>query len=84
MTSWSPADGAQAWNLLLAHGADLVVADVEMPRMDGLRLCAAIRQSQRFRDVPVVLVTGLEASPATISAGTSKLRPRSSTRRFSS
>jgi two-component system chemotaxis sensor kinase CheA len=53
-------DGADAWKLLQEQGADLVVADVEMPRMDGFALCEAIRSSKRFKELPVVLVTALE------------------------
>jgi two-component system chemotaxis sensor kinase CheA len=53
-------DGADGWRLLLEHGTDLVVSDVEMPRMDGFALCEAIRASKRFRDLPVILVTALE------------------------
>jgi two-component system, chemotaxis family, sensor kinase CheA len=55
------ADGAEAWQALQDRGADLVVADVEMPRMDGVALTEAIRASKRFRDLPVVLVTALES-----------------------
>jgi two-component system chemotaxis sensor kinase CheA len=54
-------DGSDAWRLLQDAGADLVVADVEMPRMDGFALCEAIRRSTRFRDLPVVLVTALQS-----------------------
>jgi two-component system chemotaxis sensor kinase CheA len=53
-------DGNEAWRLLQQHGADLVVADVEMPHMDGFALCEAIRGSKRFRELPVVLVTARE------------------------
>jgi signal transduction histidine kinase/CheY-like chemotaxis protein len=38
---------------------DLVVADVDMPEMDGLELCRAIREDVLLADVPVVLVTAL-------------------------
>ncbi|MEW6368586.1 MAG: response regulator [Acidobacteriota bacterium] len=55
------ADGAEAWQILQEKGADLVVADIEMPRMDGFALTEAIRGSKRFRDLPVVLVTALES-----------------------
>lgn len=51
------ADGEQAWRLLREHGADLVVTDVEMPRMDGFSLCRAIRDHPRLGALPVVLVT---------------------------
>jgi two-component system chemotaxis sensor kinase CheA len=53
-------DGSDAWHLLQDRGADLVVSDVEMPKMDGFSLTETIRGSKRFKDVPVVLVTALE------------------------
>lgn len=54
-------DGADGWRTLQEVGADLVVSDVEMPRMDGLQLTEAIRASTRFRELPVILVTALES-----------------------
>jgi two-component system chemotaxis sensor kinase CheA len=55
-------DGADGWRLLQERGADLVVSDVEMPRMDGLQLTEAMRASNRFRETPVILITALESS----------------------
>lgn len=55
-------DGEAAWQVLQEETVDLVVADVEMPRLDGFGLCEAIRASKRLRDVPVVLVTALESA----------------------
>ncbi|MBX6369451.1 MAG: hybrid sensor histidine kinase/response regulator [Rhodospirillales bacterium] len=57
------ADGLEAWQVLLRQGADLVVSDIEMPRMDGFALTEAIRASEKFRDLPVILVTGRDAEP---------------------
>jgi two-component system chemotaxis sensor kinase CheA len=54
-------DGADAWKILQERGANLVVSDVEMPRMDGFALCEAIRASHRFKSLPIVLVTALES-----------------------
>lgn len=54
-------DGADAWRVLQEHGADLIVSDIEMPRLDGFDLCRAIRASPRFRDLPIILVTALES-----------------------
>jgi two-component system chemotaxis sensor kinase CheA len=54
-------DGEQAFRLLHDRGADLVVSDIDMPRMDGLTLCKAVRGSKRFRDLPLVLVSSLES-----------------------
>jgi two-component system chemotaxis sensor kinase CheA len=55
------ADGEQAWALLQQHGADVVLSDVEMPRMNGFELTRAIRESSRFARTPVVLLTALES-----------------------
>ena len=55
-------DGADGWRVLQERGADLVVSDVEMPRMDGLQLTEALRASSRFRETPVILVTALESA----------------------
>jgi len=55
-------DGADGWRVLQERGADLVVSDVEMPRMDGLQLTETLRASTRFRETPVVLVTALESA----------------------
>lgn len=53
-------DGSEAWKALQEHGADAVVADVDMPRMDGFALCQAIRGTKRFQELPVILVTAME------------------------
>jgi two-component system, chemotaxis family, sensor kinase CheA len=52
-------NGEDAWQKLDREGADMMVADVEMPRMDGFALCRRIRASQRFAALPIALVTGL-------------------------
>ncbi len=52
-------DGEAAWRLLQEQGADLVVSDVEMPGLDGFELTRRIRESARFRELPIVLLTAL-------------------------
>ena len=53
-------DGDEGWRQLQEQGCDLIVADIEMPRMDGFQLCEAIRGSKRFSELPVILVTAME------------------------
>lgn len=53
-------DGVQAWELLNEHTFDVVVSDVEMPRMTGLALCERIKSSPATRHVPVILLTSLD------------------------
>jgi two-component system chemotaxis sensor kinase CheA len=52
-------DGADAWAALKTRDFDLVVSDIEMPRMDGFTLTANIRADEKLSDLPVVLVTSL-------------------------
>lgn len=52
-------DGKQAWQLLQEQEFDLVVTDVEMPQMNGFELTAQIKQSERFKRLPVIIVTSL-------------------------
>ncbi len=52
-------DGADAWSALKSNHFDLVVSDIEMPRMDGFELTANIRADERLAELPVILVTSL-------------------------
>ncbi len=54
-------DGLDALNALGEEEFDLVVSDIEMPRMDGIELTKKIRGDQRLARIPVVLVTALES-----------------------
>lgn len=56
------ADGEAAWRLLQEQTVDLIIADIEMPRLDGFGLCRAIRVSERLQELPVILVTALETA----------------------
>ncbi|AFL73227.1 response regulator [Thiocystis violascens] len=51
------ANGREAVELLKQWRFDLVLTDWNMPLMDGLELLTYIRQSERHRDVPVILIT---------------------------
>jgi two-component system, chemotaxis family, sensor histidine kinase and response regulator WspE len=50
-------DGLDAWNALHAGNYDLVITDVEMPRMDGIELATMIRRDPRFSSLPVMIVS---------------------------
>jgi two-component system chemotaxis sensor kinase CheA len=55
-------DGLEAWNTLKQGAFDLLVSDVEMPRMDGFTLTQRIRVDRELTDLPVVLVTALHSA----------------------
>ncbi|EFO79745.1 CheA signal transduction histidine kinase [Oscillochloris trichoides DG-6] len=52
-------DGADALDKLRSQAYDLVVSDVEMPRVDGFQLTTRIRNELALPDLPVVLITSL-------------------------
>ena len=53
-------DGLEALEQLRANPADLVIADVQMPRMDGFALVAEIKKDSRLARIPVIIVSSLE------------------------
>jgi diguanylate cyclase (GGDEF)-like protein len=65
-------DGVQAVQFARECCPDLILMDVEMPRMDGFAACRAIRDSENGATVPIVMVTGgddLEAVTNAYEAG---------------
>lgn len=55
-------DGAEAVAAVGRVRPDVVVLDILMPRLDGLKVCRAIKTNERTRLTPVILVTGLDAT----------------------
>ena len=53
-------DGLEALGLLGEAPFDMVITDVQMPRMDGLTLTRRIREDQRYGDLPVIVVSSLD------------------------
>jgi two-component system, chemotaxis family, sensor histidine kinase and response regulator WspE len=50
-------DGVDGWNAVRLGQFDLVVTDIDMPRMDGIELTGLIKNDARLRDVPVMVVS---------------------------
>ena len=50
-------DGQDALALMAQHRIDLVLSDINMPKMDGLQLLASLKASPQWRNIPVVMIT---------------------------
>jgi chemosensory pili system protein ChpA (sensor histidine kinase/response regulator) len=50
-------DGVEAISLLQDNVPDIILLDIEMPRMDGYEVAAHVRNDARLRDIPIVMIT---------------------------
>ncbi|MGA3095949.1 MAG: response regulator [Bryobacteraceae bacterium] len=50
-------DGQEALEILKARKIDLILSDINMPRMDGLQFLAAVKSSSERRHVPIIMIT---------------------------
>ncbi|MCS7013027.1 MAG: hybrid sensor histidine kinase/response regulator, partial [Chloroherpetonaceae bacterium] len=57
MTVISVDDGLAALNRLPTANVDLIISDLEMPRMNGFELVSEIRKMPEYQDLPIVIVT---------------------------
>jgi two-component system sensor histidine kinase and response regulator WspE len=50
-------DGIDGWNVVRSGDYDLVITDVDMPRMDGIELVALIKKDVHLHKLPVMIVS---------------------------
>ncbi len=50
-------DGLEAVSVLKVQEIDLILSDINMPNMDGLQLLSLIRATEKWKSVPVVMIT---------------------------
>lgn len=54
------SDGQEALELLGKERFDLLLTDLQMPRLDGFKLCAAVRKDARIRNLPIIVMSTLD------------------------
>lgn len=55
-------DGFEAYEKIKKESFDLVVSDVDMPKMNGFELTESIRSDTKMAETPIILVTSLESN----------------------
>ncbi|MCG6939175.1 MAG: response regulator, partial [Gammaproteobacteria bacterium] len=55
-------DGVDATNLLQESVPDLILLDIEMPRMDGFEVTSFVRNDARLKNVPIIMITSRAGS----------------------
>ncbi|WP_445179624.1 hybrid sensor histidine kinase/response regulator [Pseudomonas sp. McL0111] len=50
-------DGMDGWNALRSENFDLLITDIDMPRMDGIELVTLLRRDNRLQSLPVMVVS---------------------------
>ncbi|GFM82246.1 sensor histidine kinase [Pseudomonas cichorii] len=50
-------DGIDAMSLLQEHTPDVMLLDIEMPRMDGFEVASQIRHDEQLKDLPIIMIT---------------------------
>lgn len=59
---WEAGDGREALEILRCHPIDLVLTDINMPRMNGLEMLKEMQKEETTRKIPVVLITSQDHS----------------------
>lgn len=50
-------DGVDGWKKLTGQNFDLILTDINMPVMDGLKLVSLIRNDEKKRSIPIIIIT---------------------------
>ncbi|MEE8424497.1 MAG: response regulator [Elusimicrobiota bacterium] len=62
-------NGAEAARLLGRHKPSLILLDVQLPDVHGFNFCRKLKKDQRYRNVPVVLLSAKYTEPADRAEG---------------
>ncbi len=57
MEVYTAKDGVDAMATLQDHKPDLMLLDIEMPRMDGFEVASLVRHDSRLKDIPIIMIT---------------------------
>lgn len=59
----SACDGREGVEKAIAEGPDLILMDIEMPRLNGIEACRLLKQNETTKNIPIVLLTMRSEEP---------------------
>ena len=59
---WEAGDGREALEILRGHPIDLILTDINMPRLNGLEMLKEMQKEEIWRKIPVVLITSQDSN----------------------
>lgn len=59
----SACDGKEGVERAIAEPPDLILMDIEMPRMNGIEACKLLKQNEATRNIPIILLTMRSEEP---------------------
>ncbi len=63
LTVRAAADGQAGLDAAIAQPPDLVLLDLDLPRLDGWEVCKRLKADERTRHIPIVMMTAAHATP---------------------
>lgn len=55
-------DGYYLFEAIEKEKPDLIVLDMQMPKLDGVKTCRTLKNSEEYKDIPIIISTGTEDS----------------------
>lgn len=71
-------DGEVALDLIKKHTPDLIITDIEMPKVDGIEMIKRLREEFKSKTVPIVVMSafGAEGTQDAMDAGANRSEPK--------
>ncbi len=54
-------DGIEALEVIKRHHVDLILLDIDMPRMNGYQLCKLLKKDSNYKHIPIIMLTAKSA-----------------------
>jgi len=58
---FTASDGIEALDIVKKEKVDLILLDIDMPRMNGFQLCKLLKKDPNYKNIPIVMLTAKSA-----------------------